>query len=209
MSSLACARDDTHVVSIGGTGTGGTHSETPDPNVCPADPRPPELEWLLCRLVRVVMDDDGAGAVIDFENDEWLPLRIERPAGEGECSWLDAPPLLVSSGLGELLSAVTVSRLIDEFPVAAELGVSTAPLDSVSIDEMEAPRERLAACSGAACGGAAGSVRVGEGRPRWLDRRACCCCLFTIANQSQLGTASEILISPLAELISSVIRSYT
>lgn len=138
------------------------------------------------------MDVDACVVVIDLENDEWLLLRIDRPVGEGECSWLDvgetdvaeigvadALSFLVSSGLGESLSTGTVSRLIDEFTVAAELGVRTAPLDSVSIDEMEAPRERLTACGGPACG-----MGVSEGRPRWLDPRACPCCL-AITNQSQ------------------------
>jgi len=136
--------------------------------------------------------DADAGGVIVLENDEWLLLRIDRPAGEGECSWLDtgetglldSSPFLVSSDWGELVSAGTVSRLIVEFPMTAELGVRTAPLDSVSSDEIEAPRERLTACGGAACG-----VRVSEGRPRWLDRRACRC-LYTIARQPQLGTVS-------------------
>jgi hypothetical protein len=158
-SSLACTRDDTHVVSTGGTG--GMISDIPNPDVCPADPRPPGLELLVDRLMRIPKDVDGAGTVTDLENNEWPLLRIDRPPGEGECSWLDASPLLVSSGLGELLSAGMVSRLIDEFPAAAELGVRTAPLDSVSIDEIEAPRERLAACGEEARG-----MRVSEGRPR-------------------------------------------
>lgn len=80
-----------------------------------------------------------------------------------------------------MLSAGMVSGLVDELPVAAELGVRTAPLDSVSIDEIEAPRERLRTGGGAVCG-----VWLSEGRLRWLDRRACRCCLFTIANQVNL-----------------------
>lgn len=134
------------------------------------------------------MDVDAWVVVIDLENGEGLLLRVDRPVGEGECSWLDvaetgvadALSFLVSSGLCELLSTGMVSRLIDEFTVAAELGVRTAPLDSVSIDEIEARRELSTVCGGAACG-----IGVSEGRTRWLDRRACRGCLSTIASQCQ------------------------
>lgn len=156
------------------------------------------------------MDVDACGVVVDLENDEWLLLRIDRPVGDGECSWLDvgdtgvadALSFFVSSDLGELLSTGTVSRLIDEFTVAAELGVCTAPLDSVSIDEIEVQGERLTTWGGAACG-----MGTREGRPRWLDRRACRCGLFTIVNESQEPPVKSIL--PLDDLIGNVIRYRT
>jgi hypothetical protein len=140
--------------------------------------------------MRIAMGADAGGAVADLDNDEWLPLCIDRPPREGEYSWLDtgdtglpdASPFLVSSGVDKLLSAGMVSGLVDELPVAAELGVCTAPLDSVSIEETEAPRERLGTGGGTVCGVC--GVRLSEGSPRWLDRRACRCCLFTIANQT-------------------------
>jgi len=174
-SSLACARDATHVVSTGGTG--GTPSDA-------LRPRPPGLEFLVGRLLRIALGVDAGVAVIDLESDEWLPLCMDRPPREGECSWLDVgetglpdvSPFLISSGVDKFLSAGMVSGLVDELPMAAELGVCTAPLDSVSTDEIEAPRSRLGTGGGAVCG-----VRMSEGRPRWLDRRACRGCLFIIA----------------------------
>jgi len=138
--------------------------------------------------MRIAVVADVGDTAVDLENDEWLPLRIDRPprGGEGECSWLDtgetgllnASPVLVSSGVDKVLSTGMVSGL--ELPVAAEIGVRTAPLDSVSIDEIEVRRERL----GTGGGGAVCGVGLSEGRPRWLDRRACRCCLLTIANQA-------------------------
>ena len=154
-------------------GTGGMPSDT-------LKPRPPGLEFLMGRLMRIV---DAGDAVVNLDNDEWLLLCIDRPPRGGECSWLDAGEtglpdtshFLVSSVVYKLLSAGAVSGLVVELPVAAELGVPTAPLDSVSIDETEAPRDRVGTG-----GEAVGVVRLRS--PRWLDRRACRCFLFTIAN---------------------------
>lgn len=157
-------------------------------------PRPPGLAFLMGRFMRIV---DAGDAVVDLESDEWLLLRIDRLPREGECSWLDAgeaglpdaSPFLVSSAVYKLLSVGAVSGLVDELPVAAELGVCTAPLDSVSIDETEAARDRLGTGGGAVCG-----TRLSEGRPRWLDRRVCRCCLYN-CKSGYLKTASSNLTS--------------
>lgn len=105
-----------------------------------------------------------SGATVDLESDEWLVLRIDRPPGEGECSWLDAGETGAPPGKSFLLVSSVLGELLPEVPVAAELGVRTTPLDSVSIEEIEVPRSRLMTCGGAVCG-----MRVTEGRPSWLD----------------------------------------